>query len=57
MRKALVCGAGGFICGHLVTPLNAEGGIESIGWSADFPLLAGIGRTYPASNCRCRRRV
>ena len=58
MKKALVCGAGGFIGGHLVTRLKNEGYWvrgrnsdntfieQSIGWKPSTKLIDGIHETY-----------
>jgi len=60
MKRALVCGAGGFIASHLVRRLRYVEGpvgvqsrnfsnerIYSVGWRPRYSLRDGIARTYP----------
>ena len=41
MKKVLVCGAGGFIGGHLVKRLKREGGGEAEPTEGDEEIAAG----------------
>jgi len=51
MRKALVCGAGGFIRGHLVKKLKREGY-----WVRGVDIKDGIGPTYPWVKAQVRSK-